>query len=286
MQALCPTDDNPDEVPSTLPEVLMLAQDQHPEAPAALSNTLWYKYRASRQWTRVVWDNVIASLHQVPAVMVTQRDRFDRAAKYAKFLLHVDEHCADGIDVHAQEWFRENIQHGLALMTSEALEVCVAMFIHLVVQADSTEKWISASVGLHAANTLFNPLVLQSMESVQIDGSLPPSNLTDMQSLKARRGEVYSEARFRRLIDMLPALVVIQNNAYIEEPYRLQAQDLVRELSKSPEFCLATTRYFNIVLATFVKALEPGMFAEEMHEGLMTMLHLVSNNGVEGTSTC
>lgn len=219
-------------------------------------------------------------------------------------MLHVDEHSADGIDTHALKWFVGPGQNEIVSMTPDAWAMCVMLFIRLVVQgtlkittlldgviypawvrgtqADSVEKWTSACVALHAANALFRSLLLQSEESMSIDGASPPTELSDMQRLKARRGEVYQEAHFRRLMDTLPALVLIQNNSSVEEPYRSQAHDLVIEICKSPDFCLAALRYFNTVLTTFVRALEPGRFPEEIHNSLMTTLHLVFNNGVQG----
>lgn len=294
-------------MPTTLPEILLLAQDPNIHAAPALANTLWYKYRTSVKWTWTVWDNVIASLRQVPVIIQLQHDRYQCAFRYSQLLLHVDEHSADGIDVDAMKWLVGLGQNEIINMTAEAWEICIVVFIQLVVngalkitsllhgviypawvraaQVDSAVKWTSAALTLQSANTLFGTLLLQWKETICTEYSpigLPPTNLSDMQRLRARRGEVYLEANFRRLVEMLPALVLVQNNSFVEQSFRTQAQEVITGICSSSEFCLATQKYFNAVLVTFEKALEPGRFPEEMRDSLMATLHLVFSNDSQG----
>ncbi|KAH8119597.1 hypothetical protein DFH11DRAFT_1501865 [Phellopilus nigrolimitatus] len=298
VQALCPIDDSLDLVPSVLPEILLLAQDPNPDAPSSLANTIWYKYRASANWTWTVWDNIIASLRQLPTMFPDAAARQFCALRYAKFLLHVDLHSADGIDGHVLQWFMGPGLNEVKALCSDAWDVASVVFMHLAVhgavrittllQGVVYPAWrTGSSIGsapqfednkafLLATNTLCKLLLVDSL-TVSEDG-LPPFDLLEMQKLRTRRKDVYRDANFRLLAENMPALVFVESNEYIEEGFRNEAEELRHSICWEVDFRLGAARNVGVVVAAFANPLDPKGIQENMHEPLISALRLVFND--------
>ena len=101
----------------------MLATDSAPGAPSLLANSLWYKYMTSPDWAWKVWDNTIASLRQLPAMMSDVPSRRICALRYAAFLLHVDQHLPRGFDEQIRSWLMGSGRSEIAALTTETWDV-------------------------------------------------------------------------------------------------------------------------------------------------------------------
>ncbi|TDL22582.1 hypothetical protein BD410DRAFT_821184 [Rickenella mellea] len=303
-QALCPTDDHSEAVPPVLPEILLLAQDPNDDAASMLANALWYKYRASNNWAWTVWDNAIASLRQVPLMMSTQSDRRICALRYAKFLQHVDEHLAGGLDNHALRWFLGSGLNEIAALTAEAWDVVTVVFLYLTVNGalttttllhgvvypgwrygstvPSNQQYHAVGVFVNAANTLCESLLLK--EDGNHDG-IPPSDLLDLQRIRTRRQDVYREPHFSLLVNNLPTLVSLETNSYVDPESCLAARALRQAISRCSEFRLCAYRNLPAVRSAFEKPLESEAIARAMHEPLLSALRQILSDADPDTSS-
>ncbi|KAI5116750.1 hypothetical protein M0805_001608 [Coniferiporia weirii] len=297
-QALCPIDDNSDQVPSVLPEVLLLAQNPDPDAPSSLANALWYKFRTSANWTYTVWDNVITSLRQVPAIIIDAAERRECALRYAKFLLHVDLHSADGINGHVLQWLAGPGLSEVKSLCSDAWDITSIVLLYLAVHGavriatllqglvypawrigsaiESAAQFEENRLTLHATNTLCRLLLVEHLSASE-DG-LPPSDLLEIQKLKTRRRDVYRDAGFRLLAENIPALVFIENSEHVDEDFRTEAAELRRSICCKNDFRLGAARNVAIVVGAFASPLDPKGMLERMHEPLISALRLIFND--------
>ncbi|THH04935.1 hypothetical protein EW145_g5157 [Phellinidium pouzarii] len=294
-QALSPIDDNSNQVPSVLPEVLLLAQNYDPDAPSSLANALWYKYRASPNWTYTVWDNVSTSLRQVPSIITDASERHECALRYAKFLLHVDLHSADGINDQVLQWLVGTGLNEVKPLRSDAWDVLNIVFLYLAVHEairiatllqglvypawqigssiESVAQFEDDRIFLRATNTLCKLLLVEHL-TVSEDG-LPPSDLLEMQKLKTRRRDVYRDANFRLLAENIPALVFIENNEHLDIDFRVEVAELRRSICCKSEFRLGAARNISSVVGAFANPLDPKGMQESMHEPLISALRLI-----------
>lgn len=298
LQALSPLDDSPEPVPSVLPEILLLAQDTTPDGPKQLANALWYKYRTSPNWTWVVWDNVVASLRQVPTMLSTPSERRAIAIRYSTLLLHVDLHSADRVDTQASQWFASTGFNEMRTMTSETWEVASTLCLHLAIHSalkiptllqgvvypawrigsaiESSSQFKDLEIFLRASNQLCKDLLVH--DAAGIGDGLPPVDLLEIQKLKTRRKAVYRDVDFRPLAESLPSLVFAENNEYINLDFRNDAMELRRALCCMVDFRLAAARNLGVVVAAFANPQDPKGTQESMHDPLVSALRLIFND--------
>lgn len=242
-----------------------------------------------------MWDNVIASLRRLPGSVIDPEARIILALRYATFLLHVDQHCATGIDSQALNWFLGSGFNELLALDAEAWKIVNVLFLHLAVSGavkittllqgvvypiwrscsavSSLEEFTSYSVLLEASNSLCDLLMIR--ETFDLGYSCSPSDLFEMQQLKTRRKEVFMDQHYRLLVSSLPDLVFLENKDTVHSPYREAVTRLRISLCSTEDFRLGAVRYLDAVLETFAKSLEPNRINDNMHEPLVTALRFI-----------
>ncbi|KAI0769653.1 hypothetical protein BD413DRAFT_627402 [Trametes elegans] len=294
--ALFPTNENPDTVPPVLPEILLLATDPNPEAPSLLANSLWYKYMTSPDWAWKVWDNSVASLRQIPAMIEDVAGRRACALRYAAFLLHVDQHLPRGFDEQIRAWFLGSGRNEVAALTPDAWAVLTVVLLFLVCYGALTTTTVleslvypvwQAGAGVAAeeqaqgleplltsVNTLFEHLLLRD----ECGTGLPPVDVFEAQGLQTRRRDVFREPHFCSLVANFPALVLIEQNRYLPEALRAASMAMRRTICRVSVFRQGIYRDLDAVRLAFEKLLESQSVPDELHEPLVSALRLMLND--------
>ncbi|KAG1837915.1 hypothetical protein DFJ58DRAFT_862003 [Suillus subalutaceus] len=284
--ALAPKTDHPEAVPSVLPEILLLAEDSKPDAPTILANSLWYRYRTSGDWAWKVWDNIVASLRQVPVMSDDHERRHKYALRYGQFLLNVDHHLPGGIDNDVLQWFLGTGKSevlGLTLETWDVLRVvllflCVrgALSTTTLLQGLVYPAWqLGADAGplyqphnmetfIQAASKLFDALVLQEECFIS---PIVPQELLDAQRIHTWRQDAFREPHFTLLASNIPNLVLLEHNNVVSDELRGIARDLR----------LRTVR------EGFEHPIQSGMVAETLCEPLVNALKMILSESNEDT---
>jgi mediator of RNA polymerase II transcription subunit 12 len=266
VKALRPVTGRPESVPIVLPEILMMAADTAADAPSALANGLWIKYRTSTDWAWKVWDNAIASLRQVPLMNPDTAQWRACALRYGMFLWQVDQHLPDGLDGDVQKWFAGPGQNEIAALTAGAWEVVTVSLLYLCIhgalktttiltgvvypawQLGATESTPEVRVFLTAANNIFRQLLLQ--ESPNPSG-IPPVDLFDVQCLQTRRRVVYEEPHFSCLVKNIPLLILLENKPDIPHEIRAEFTSLRHQLCHGNQFRQGAYRSLDVIRAAF-----------------------------------
>lgn len=280
-----------------LPEILLLAEDLHPEAPSILANSLWYKYRNSSDWGWKVWDNTVASVRQIPAIRSEVHDRLACALCYGQFLLNIDQHIPGGINDQVLEWFLGTGRREVSALNAEAWEVLIYVLVFLSVNdalsaatifrglvypawqtaahAASEQQGSDISVYLSAANTLFERLVL--CEHARPDG-ISPMDFVEVQRLRTRRCTMYQESHFLLFIASIPTMVIVEMNKFIPEDVRRACGELRKSACAADEFRREAHRHLDDIRNAFEKPLLEDGAAGELSDIMVDALrHILSD---------
>ncbi len=278
----------------------MLATDSIPEAPSDLANSLWYKYMTSPDWAWKVWDNTIASLRQLPAMMPDIASRRACALRYAAFLLHVDQHLPRGFDEQIRSWLMGSGRSEIAALTTETWDVVTVVLLYLncygalatttileslvfqVWQAwanvSSEDQGQALDTLFTSVNTLFEHLLLKD----ECGTSLPPVDVFEAQGLMTRRRDVFREPHFSMLVSNFPALVLIEQNRFLSETLRTASTTLRKTICRVNVFRQGIYRDLDAVRITFEKLLESQSIPDDLHEPLVGALRLMLNDPGQG----
>lgn len=288
------------DVPVALPEILLLATDPNPEASSILANSLWYKYRSSVDWAWKVWDNTVASLRQIPSMIVDPDGRRACALRYSSFLIQVDRHLASGLDQHALDWFRGAGRNEVAALSAEAWDLFVVVLMHLVSHDSLTvttlleglvyPAWQLASSTqaaqqvplLEAMLPIVNDLCSRLLLLDWAEDGLPPSDVLEYQGLQTGRRDVYREPHFSALVKNIPTLVLLEQNTTVPEHLRQGCSALREAICSLSVFRMATYRELDTVHDAFQAALANPEVPEEKHESLIIALKFIFNEGQQG----
>ena len=277
--------------------MLSLSRNLAPNAPAEIANSLWYKYRSSRDWSYVVWDYVITGLQQSTSIGLGPTERIAIAHRYAQFLLHVDLHSADGIDCHVTRWFSEpgitiskslcceswlitNIVilyltvHG-ALRMSTPLQGVVFPAWELAAAISSAQEYEENRVFLEAMMTLCR--LLFTAHTATSNDSYPMLDLMERQRLRTRRKGVFQNAVFEQLVARIPSLVAIEVNEHLGKTFREAVRALRYDMCCDKAFRLGACRNIGMVVDSFAKFYIPPHLQEQAHESLVAALRLIFN---------
>lgn len=301
-QALAPKTDHPEVVPAVMPEILLLAEDSKPDAPTILANSLWYRYRTSGDWAWKVWDNIVASLRQVPVMSEDQQRRHTYALRYGQFLLNVDHHLPGGIDNDVLQWFLGTGKSevlGLTLETWDVLRVvllflCVhgALSTTTLLQGLVYPAWqLGADAGplyqpqnmetfIQAASELFDALVLQEECFIS---PIVPQELLDAQRIHTWRQDAFREPHFTLLACNIPNLVLLEHNNVVSDGLRGIARDLRLRTCESRDIRQSCYRNLDAVRRGFEHPIQSGMVAETLCEPLVNALKMILSEPNEDT---
>ncbi|CAL1707851.1 unnamed protein product [Somion occarium] len=295
--ALQPVHAEPINVPSALPEILMLAEDTRVDAPSMLANSLWYKYRTATDWAWKVWDNTIASLRHIPVLYPDVEHRRICALRYGAFLTHVEHHLPSGLDSHLLGWFLGSGAAEVSTFTAETWDVVTVVLLHLVVQgalstvailqglaypswragarADSPTHGSSLETPLIAICDLCTRLLLNTGCAYEY----PPSTFFEARGLHTRRRDVYREPHFASLVEHVPILVLLEENVNVPTVVRQAYVGFRRAVCNTNVFRQGVYRDLETVNLAFESVLEDESVPTEVHEALIHALHLVLNDG-------
>jgi mediator of RNA polymerase II transcription subunit 12, fungi type len=234
-------------IPPVLPEILLLTQDDSVDAAALLAASLWSKYGTSPNWVLTIWDNVVASLRQLPDMSLETSDRKARALRYVTFLRHIGDYVLGGIDL--ADWFLGPGKHELVALDADVWEllnlVLIQLCIHgtllignLLVQlvyptcqgaaeVDSVDAGQAESCAILASIQLFRDLVVHEDASLRTGG---PFSVTDIYSLCAYRQELYRSPQFTQLLHGIKAIEAIEQNVHLADEVRSSATSLRQEI--------------------------------------------------------
>lgn len=290
----------PINVPSALPEILMLAEDTRVDAPSMLANSLWYKYRTATDWAWKVWDNTIASLRHIPVLYPDVEHRRICALRYGAFLTHVEHHLPSGLDSHLLGWFLGSGAAEVSTFTAETWDVVTVVLLHLVVQgalstvailqglaypswragarADSPTHGSSLETPLIAICDLCTRLLLNTGCAYEY----PPSTFFEARGLHTRRRDVYREPHFASLVEHVPILVLLEENVNVPTVVRQAYVGFRRAVCNTNVFRQGVYRDLETVNLAFESVLEDESVPTEVHEALIHALHLVLNDGNSG----
>ncbi|KAH8993017.1 hypothetical protein EDB92DRAFT_1944966 [Lactarius akahatsu] len=279
-QALRPSGGEAEPCPKNLPEILLLSNDPRPDAAYMLANSLWFHYHKSPNWAWSIWDNTFAALR-------VQVNTEARDARYANFLLHVDQHLPSGLDEHVARWFQETGKAELISIDSVAWTSLTHTLLHLVVQgvlATTTilkglvyPLWSHAlasgtadcEVYLRAAHDIFTRLVLS--------GEDWGSDMVELQRVRARRQDVFCAPHLSLLVGAIPTLVFLEHAQHVPADLRPRAAALRDAVCGSVEFRQGIYRDLNAVRDAFDKSLQYDALDESLVEPLMDALRLILN---------
>ncbi|KAI9448864.1 hypothetical protein BJY52DRAFT_1309908 [Lactarius psammicola] len=266
-QALRPSGGEAEPCPKKLPEILLLSNDPRPDAAYMLANSLWFHYHKSPNWAWSIWDNTFAALR-------VQVNAEARDARYANFLLHVDQHLPGGLDEHTGK-------AELISIDSVAWTSLTHTLLHLVVQgvlATTTimkglvyPLWSHAlasgtadcEVYLRAAHDIFTRLVLS--------GGDWGSDMVELQRVRARRQDVFCAPHLSLLVGAIPTLVFLEHAQHVPADLRPRAAAL------RDAFRQGIYRDLNAVRDAFDKSLQYDALDESLVEPLMDALRLILN---------
>lgn len=274
-----------------------LSQITDVDAPSALANSLWYKYRSFPEWAYRVWQNVILSLRRESVTIVDRESRRACALRYAKFLLNVDLHFAEGIDSQVYIWLRRDGLIEMRHFLSDAWDMASVFIMHLAVHGairittimegiiyptwkigltiSDVGEYEANKVLLEVTNTLCRILLVDYLPNS--GKSCPPSDLLEMQRLRANRKETYNDINFRHLVQNVSVLVYIECSEYLDSDFREQTTELRQSLCSKSDFRLAASRNVDTVVEAFASPRSGGI-KEGMHEPLVAALRLIFND--------
>ncbi|KAK7692890.1 hypothetical protein QCA50_004525 [Cerrena zonata] len=300
-QALHPTHDEPNLVPPALPEILMMAQDSRPDAPSNLAKSLWYKYRTATDWAWKVWDNTMASLHNIPDIFADQQSRTLCALRYAAFLTYIEHHLPSGLDDTVIQWFAGPGGAEMATLTQASWDVVTIVLLYLVVhgalstvailkglvypswragaEAESVAKGSSLATLLLSVDNICKRLLL----GTECGNDYPPADFFEARGLQTRRRDVYREPHFALLMHNLPFLVLLEENINIPPNARKLAKEFRRDICNTCIFRQGVYRDLDTVNLAFEKVLEDDSVPTQVHEALIKALNLVLNEGYSDT---
>lgn len=297
---------DPDSVPVHLSEILMLPTDTRPGAASQLAASLWYRYRSAPNWAWNVWDNTFASLRLKPDLAVDLVSAQDRAFCYAEFLLHVDQHLADGLDPHIDSWLEEVGTSELIAIDSEAWDSVIFTLLYLVVHGALTATavlkrlvyplWQHAlevfegperaneqtpEVYLRAAHDVFARLLLNT--ACTPDG-IPPNTFIDLQRIATRRQDVFRKESLRDLVSQMPTLVFLEKSRGVSTELGELSGAIRGAVCEVPAFRQGVYRDLNAVRDAFERTLKLNTLDEVLLDHLMDALRLILNVAKAGTA--
>ncbi|KAI0259684.1 hypothetical protein BC834DRAFT_606637 [Gloeopeniophorella convolvens] len=289
-QALRPSGGEGDPCPRKLPEILLLSNDPRPDAAYLLANNLWFHYHKSPNWAWCIWDNTFAALR------VKVNPDLPHDARYANFLLHIDQHLPSGLDEHVARWFQDTGIAELVTIDSDAWTSVTLTLLHLVVQgvlATTTvlqglvyPLWGHAlaagapecAVYLRAAHDIFARLVLCGEDDWAGD-------FTELQRVRARRQDVFCAPNLSLLVGAIPTLVFLEHAPHVPAELRQRAAVLRDAVCGTVEFRQGIYRDLNAVRDAFDKSLQYDALEESLVEPLMDALRLILNVTRTDTAT-
>ncbi|KAH9166651.1 hypothetical protein EDB89DRAFT_2128588 [Lactarius sanguifluus] len=230
-----------------------------------LANSLWFHYHKSPNWAWSIWDNTFAALR-------VQVNTEARDARYANFLLHVDQHLPGGLDEHVARVAWTSLTHTLLHLVVQGVLATTTILKGLVYPLWShalASGTADCEVYLRAAHDIFTRLVLS--------GEDWGSDMVELQRVRARRQDVFCAPHLTLLVGAIPTLVFLEHAHHVPADLRPRAAALRDAVCGSVEFRQGIYRDLNAVRDAFDKSLQYDALDESLVEPLMDALRLILN---------
>ncbi|KAB5588281.1 Med12 domain containing protein [Ceratobasidium theobromae] len=296
-QSLHPPTDGTIPPAHSFPQIMTLVNEPSLKRIADIADYVWYNHHASETWATVIWEQIFSSICNVPrAIPDTQKSEI--ATRYVTFLVKISDHIASGLDNCLREWFSTGMND--LLSTEQAHDILALVFLRLVlagVLAPSTileglvyPTWDLAA-GLQEPKPavsclaeLANDLTERLLVTDDVPSSaslLPPSTLSEVLELSARRLPASDNASFLTFINKFPCLVAMEIQPHVGDAVRESSKGLRILLVNQPQLVTLSSRYMDVVRDSFLKP--TGLVLTERLELLLTsVLKGIVNGGCVG----
>ncbi|KAF8706022.1 Transcription mediator complex subunit Med12, partial [Rhizoctonia solani] len=296
-QSLHPQTDGTVDPALSSSQIKSLVNDIPLEQVAIIADDIWYKHHALESWATGIWDHVFASLCTVPQT-TPDSQKSEIASRYVAFLVKLSSHSISGLDSYMREWLSTGTNDLLAAEHMyDLLELVLLRLVLAGVLSPSTileglvyPAWSLASglseprpavsrlAGL--ANDLAERLLV--IDDVPPAPSLlPPSTLSEVLELSARRLPASNNATFLDFINKFPCLVAMEIQPHIEAEVQASSRALRIMLVNQPQIATLSSRYMDVVRDSFLKP--TGLVLNERLELLLvSVLKGIVNGGLPG----
>jgi mediator of RNA polymerase II transcription subunit 12 len=276
---------------------MALVNETSLERVAATAEDVWYKHHASESWATVIWEHVFASLCSVPQT-IPDAQKSEIATRYVTFLVKLSSHIISGLDGCMREWFSTGINDLLG--AEHAHDIFALVFLRLVLAAVLAPSTIleglvypiwSLAASLQEPKQsvarlaeLANDLAERLLVTDDVPASpslLPPSTLSEVLELSARRLPASDNAPFLAFINKFPCLVAMEIQPHIGDAVRESSKALRILLVNQPQMVTLSSRYMDVVRDSFLKP--AGLVLTERLELLLiSVLKGIVNGGCSG----
>ncbi|QRW21284.1 mediator complex subunit Med12 [Rhizoctonia solani] len=193
-QSLHPQTDGTVDPSLSSPQIKSLVNDIPLEQVVIIADDIWYKHHALESWATGIWDHVFASLCTVPQT-TPDSQKSEIASRYVTFLVKLSSHSISGLDAICGS--------GSALYPTWSLASGLS----------EPRPAVSRLAGL--ANDLAERLLVVD-DVPPAPSLLPPSTLSEVLELSARRLPASNNATFLDFINKFPCLVAMEIQPHIE----------------------------------------------------------------------
>ncbi|KAF8756928.1 Transcription mediator complex subunit Med12 [Rhizoctonia solani] len=220
-------------IPLSSSQIKSLVNDIPLEQVVIIADDIWYKHHALESWATGIWDHVFASLCTVPQT-TPDSQKSEIASRYVTFLVKLSSHSISGLDSYMREWLSTGTNDLLAAEHMyDLLELVLLRLVLAGVLSPSTileglvyPTWSLASglseprpavsrlAGL--ANDLAERLLVVD-DVPPAPSLLPPSTLSEVLELSARRLPASNNATFLDFINKFPCLVAMEIQPHIDQ---------------------------------------------------------------------
>ncbi|GAB1521557.1 RNA polymerase II mediator complex subunit [Rhizoctonia solani] len=296
-QSLHPQTDGTVDPSLSSSQIKSLVNDIPLEQVVIIADDIWYKHHALESWATGIWDHVFASLCTVPQT-TPDSQKSEIASRYVTFLVKLSSHSISGLDSYMREWLSTGTNDLLAAEHMyDLLELVLLRLVLAGVLSPSTileglvyPTWSLASglseprpavsrlAGL--ANDLAERLLVVD-DVPPAPSLLPPSTLSEVLELSARRLPASNNATFLDFINKFPCLVAMEIQPHIEPEVQASSRALRIMLVNQPQIATLSSRYMDVVRDSFLKP--TGLVLNERLELLLvSVLKGIVNGGLPG----
>jgi hypothetical protein len=270
------------------------------EQVAIIADDVWYKHHALESWATMIWDHVFTSLCTVPRT-TPDTQKSEIATRYVAFLVKLSSHVISGLDSYMREWLStgtndlleaEHIYDLLELVLlrlvlTGVLSPCTILeglvYPTWVLASGLSEPRPSVSRLVELANDLTERLIVTD-DVPPMPSLLPPSTLSEVLELSARRLPASNNATFLEFINKFPCLVALEIQPHIGAEVHASSRALRIMLVNQPQIATLSSRYMDVVRDSFLKP--TGLVLNERLELLLvSVLKGIVNGGWTGIFT-
>lgn len=276
---------------------MALMHETSAERAVSLADDVWYKHHASESWAAVIWEHIFASLCSIPQT-TAEPQKSEIVMRYVAFLTKLSSHIISGLDSCVREWLSTGTNELLG--AGYAYDTLAHLFLRLVLAGVLNPSTLleglvyptwSLAAGLQEPKQsvarlaeLANDLAERLLVTDDVPSSpslLPPSTLSEVLELSARRLPASDNAPFLAFINKFPCLVAMEIQPHLGDTVRESSKALRILLVNQPQMVTLSSRYMDVVRDSFLKP--AGLpLTERLELLLISVLKGIVNGGCTG----